>query len=320
MANVLITGGAGFIGSHLSELLLQGGMRITVLDDLSTGRRDNIKKFQENNLFKFIEGSILDNELVNKLVQDADIIYHLAAALHVKLILEKPLSALETNIHGTENVLRAAKKRKVKTFIASTSEIYGKNTKQGLDEEDDRILGSPLKTRWGYASAKGIDELFAYLYFKEYGVPIVIARLFNTVGPRQTGQYGMVVPRFVSQALQGEDITVFGDGKQKRCFLHVQDALAAITMLMSNEQAVGKVFNIGNEEEISIEDLAKKIIMMTGSLSRIVYIPYEKAYPDGFEDMQRRFPSVDRLWKLTKWKPTMKIDQILESVIASARL
>ncbi|OGL66104.1 nucleoside-diphosphate sugar epimerase, partial [Candidatus Uhrbacteria bacterium RIFCSPHIGHO2_01_FULL_47_11] len=276
--------------------------------------------FQENNLFKFIEGSILDNELVNKLVQDADIIYHLAAALHVKLILEKPLSALETNIHGTENVLRAAKKRKVKTFIASTSEIYGKNTKQGLDEEDDRILGSPLKTRWGYASAKGIDELFAYLYFKEYGVPIVIARLFNTVGPRQTGQYGMVVPRFVSQALQGEDITVFGDGKQKRCFLHVQDALAAITMLMSNEQAVGKVFNIGNEEEISIEDLAKKIIMMTGSLSRIVYIPYEKAYPDGFEDMQRRFPSVDRLWKLTKWKPTMKIDQILESVIASARL
>lgn len=316
---IFITGGAGFIGSHLADVLLARGDSITALDNLSTGRRENIAHLMARQDFQFVEGSVLDHDLVEKCVRQCDEIYHLAAALHVKRILERPLEALKTNIHGAEIVLEAAARHRKKILIPSTSEIYGKNANGPLKEDDDRILGSPLKSRWGYSAAKGIDELLAYLYFKEQGLPAVIVRLFNTVGPRQTGQYGMVVPRFVDQALKGEDITVYGNGKQRRCFLHVKDAIAAMTQLMSHNEAGGKVFNVGGETELAIEDLAKKIIAMTGSTSKLVYIPYEQAYEEGFEDMQRRFPSTQRLRALTGWAPTMNLENILQSIIDSLR-
>lgn len=315
MSNILITGGAGFIGSHLAEALIKDGDKVTVLDNFSTGRPENIKALRQHPNFKLIEGSVLDQECVASAMENADAAYHLAAALHVKLILANPLKALHTNIDGTEVVLQCAAKRKVKTLIASSSEVYGKNTKRGLDEEDDRILGSPLKARWGYAAAKGIDELVAYLYFKEYGVPAVIVRLFNTVGPRQTGQYGMVVPHFVEQALSGQYLTVYGTGEQARCFLHVSDAIRAMRALMENDAAIGQVYNVGSEEEISINDLARKVIKLTGSASKIAQIPYAEAYGDGFEDMQRRFPSIRKIQALIGWRPEMNLEQILESVI-----
>lgn len=312
---VLITGGAGFIGSHLADAIIAHGDQVTVLDDLSTGRRENIAHLATHSKFRFVEGSILNASLVETLVEECEQVYHLAAAVGVKLIVEKPLEALRTNIHGTEIVLDAAAKYQKKILLASTSEIYGKNTKRGLSEDDDRILGSPLKSRWGYSAAKGIDELLGYLYWKKKGLPVVLVRFFNTVGPRQTGAYGMVIPRFVSQALAGHVLTIYGDGKQQRSFLHVRDAVAAITGLMNNPKVVGDVFNVGNEEEVSIETLARKIIAMTGSRSSLVYIPYEEAYGDGFEDMRRRFPSTERLRSRTGWKPTVHLDAILQSVI-----
>lgn len=315
MSNILITGGAGFIGSHLAEALIKDGHTVTALDNLSTGRTENIKHLQGRRNFQLIQGSVLDEQTVARAMEGVDAVYHLAAALHVKLILKHPLESLRTNLEGTETVLKCAAKRKAKTLIASTSEVYGKNTKHGLDEEDDRILGSPLKTRWGYAAAKGLDELLGYLYFKEYGVPTVIVRLFNTVGPRQTGQYGMVVPHFVGQALSGQYLTVYGTGEQSRCFLHVADAIRAMRALMQTDAAIGNVYNVGSEEEISINDLARKVIAMTGSASKIAHVPYAEAYGDGFEDMQRRFPSIRKIQALIGWKPEMNLEQILRSVI-----
>lgn len=311
----LITGGAGFIGSHLSEELLKGGHEVIVLDDLSTGRYDNISHLLENKKFEFVEGNILDDTLVDKLVERADAIFHLAAAVGVDLIVKRPLESLTTNIKGSEVVLDAALRYRKKILITSTSEIYGKNTNGPLKEDDDRILGSPLKTRWGYSTAKAVDEMLAFIYWKEKNVPSIIVRLFNTVGSRQTGTYGMVMPRFIQQALKNESITVYGSGSQSRCFLHVRDAVSALIKLIHEPKAVGEVFNIGSHEEISIEELAKKIILSTKSDSKIVHIPYEKAYEQGFEDMQRRVPDTTKLNKLVGFKPTYSLSEIINDIV-----
>jgi len=311
----LITGGAGFIGSHLSEEMLKEGHDVIVLDDLSTGRYDNISHLLENKKFEFVEGNILDDTLVDKLVERVDTVFHLAAAVGVDLIVKKPLESLTTNIKGSEVVLDAVLRYRKKILITSTSEIYGKNTNGPLKEDDDRILGSPLKTRWGYSTAKAVDEMLAFIYWKEKSVPSIIVRLFNTVGPRQTGNYGMVMPRFISQALRNQPITVYGSGKQSRCFLHVKNAVSALIKLINEPKAVGEVFNIGSQEEISINLLAKEIITTTKSKSEIVYIPYEKAYEEGFEDMQRRIPDISKINKLVGFKPTFALSEIINDIV-----
>ena len=316
---VLITGGAGFIGSHLADELIKAGDNVTVLDDLSTGRFENIEHLDGKKGFNFVEGTILNEDLVDKLVEKIDVVYHLAAAVGVDLIVKKPLESLVTNIKGSEIVLEMVHRYHKKVLITSTSEIYGKNTNGPLKEDDDRILGSPLKSRWSYSTAKAVDEMLAYEYWRQKKVPTVIVRLFNTVGPRQTGAYGMVVPRFVTQALKNEDITVYGDGKQSRCFLHVKNVVTALTKLMNNEKAVGNVFNIGSQEEITIEELAKKIIKIAKSSSKIVYIPYDKAYEEGFEDMQRRVPDTTKAKAAIGFKPTMDLEGIIKDVIEYAR-
>ena len=315
----LITGGAGFIGSHLADELIKAGDKVTVLDDLSTGRFENIEHLDGNKSFNFVEDTILHEDLVDKLVEKIDVVYHLAAAVGVDLIVKKPLESLVTNIKGSEIVLEMVHRYHKKVLITSTSEIYGKNTNGPLKEDDDRILGSPLKSRWSYSTAKAVDEMLAYEYWRQKKVPTVIVRLFNTVGPRQTGAYGMVVPRFVTQALKNEDITVYGDGKQSRCFLHVKNVVTALTKLMNNEKAVGNVFNIGSQEEITIEELAKKIIKIAKSSSKIVYIPYDKAYEEGFEDMQRRVPDTTKAKAAIGFKPTMDLEGIIKDVIEYAR-
>ena len=315
----LITGGAGFIGSHLADELIKAGDKVTVLDDLSTGRFENIEHLDGKKGFNFVEGTILNEDLVDKLVEKIDVVYHLAAAVGVDLIVKKPLESLVTNIKGSEIVLEMVHRYHKKVLITSTSEIYGKNTNGPLKEDDDRILGSPLKSRWSYSTAKAVDEMLAYEYWRQKKVPTVIVRLFNTVGPRQTGAYGMVVPRFVTQALKNEDITVYGDGKQSRCFLHVKNVVTALTKLMNNEKAVGNVFNIGSQEEITIEELAKKIIKIAKSSSKIVYIPYDKAYEEGFEDMQRRVPDTTKAKTAIGFKPTMDLEGIIKDVIEYAR-
>ncbi|MEK6732039.1 MAG: GDP-mannose 4,6-dehydratase [Candidatus Omnitrophota bacterium] len=312
---VLITGGAGFIGSHLSDELIADGNEVTILDDLSTGRFENIAHLDGNKSFQFIEGTILNEMLVDKLVERCDVVYHLAAAVGVDLVVKKPLESLVTNIKGSEIVLDMAHRYHKKILITSTSEIYGKNTNGPLKEDDDRILGSPLKVRWGYSTAKAVDEMLAYIYWKEKKVPTIIVRLFNTVGPRQTGAYGMVIPRFVGQALKNEDMTVYGTGKQSRCFLHVKDVIKTLIKLMNNKDAVGQVFNIGSQEEITIENLAEKIIEITKSKSKLVYIPYEKAYEEGFEDMQRRVPDTTKVKNLTGFKPTIDLEGTIKSVV-----
>ena len=312
---VLITGGAGFIGSHLSNELIAGGNEVAILDNLSTGRFENIAHLDGNKSFQFIEGTILNEMLVDKLVERCDVVYHLAAAVGVDLVVKKPLESLVTNIKGSEIVLDMAHRYHKKILITSTSEIYGKNTNGPLKEDDDRILGSPLKVRWGYSTAKAVDEMLAYIYWKEKKVPTVIVRLFNTVGPRQTGAYGMVIPRFVGQALKNEDMTVYGTGKQSRCFLHVKDVIKTLIKLMNNKEAVGQVFNIGSQEEITIENLAKKVIEITKSKSKLVYIPYEKAYEEGFEDMQRRVPDTTKVKNLTGFKPTIDLEGTIKSVV-----
>ncbi|MDO8603495.1 MAG: GDP-mannose 4,6-dehydratase [Candidatus Omnitrophota bacterium] len=312
---VLITGGAGFIGSHLSDELIAGGNEVVILDDLSTGRFENIAHLDGNKSFQFIEGTILNEMLVDKLVERCDVVYHLAAAVGVDLVVKKPLESLVTNIKGSEIVLDMVHRYHKKILITSTSEIYGKNTNGPLKEDDDRILGSPLKVRWGYSTAKAVDEMLAYIYWKEKKVPTVIVRLFNTVGPRQTGAYGMVVPRFINQALKNEDMTVYGTGKQSRCFLHVKDVINTLIKLMNNKDAVGNVFNIGSQEEITIENLAKKIIEISKSKSKITYISYEKAYEEGFEDMQRRVPDTTKVKNLVGFKPTIDLEGIIKSVV-----
>jgi UDP-glucose 4-epimerase len=313
---VLITGGAGFIGSYLIEEWLNRDNQVIVLDNLSTGRYENIEHLLGNKNFEFVEGDILDASLVDRLVEKADIVFHLAAAVGVDLIVKKPLESLTTNIKGSEVVLDSALRYRRKILIASTSEIYGKNVNGPLKEDDDRILGSPLKTRWSYSTAKAVDEMLAYIYYKEKKLPTIIVRLFNTVGPRQTGAYGMVMPRFIEQALKDYPITVYGNGKQSRCFLHVEDAVKALAKLMKEPKAIGEVFNIGSQEEITIEQLAREIIEITGSHSQIQYIPYEKAYEHGFEDMQRRVPDIAKINRLIGFKPTYTLKKIILNIIA----
>lgn len=313
--NALITGGAGFIGSHLTEELISLGHKVIILDNLSTGIFSNIAHLNGNRNFELVIDTILNENLVDKLVEKCDIIFHLAAAVGVELIVKKPLESLTTNIKGSEIVLEMAHRYHKKVLITSTSEIYGKNVNGPLKEGDDRILGSPLKTRWSYSTAKAVDEILAYVYWKQKGVPSIIVRLFNTVGPRQTGSYGMVVPRFIEQALNNETITVYGTGRQSRCFLHVKDAVMALTKLVDEPKAIGEVFNIGSQEEITIEHLAREIIKATKSSSGIEYVPYEKAYEEGFEDMQRRVPDITKVNKLIGFKPTYTLLEIIEDVI-----
>ena len=310
----LITGGAGFIGSHLCDSLITRGDEVVVLDNLSTGSEQNISKIQEK--IEIIRGDVLDKKLVTKLISDCDYVVHLAAALGVLNIINKPLQSLKTNIQGTETILEAADKFHKPVLVASTSEIYGKNDKVPLNEEDDRIIGHPLKSRWSYSEAKAVDESLAYFYYLENKLPIRIVRFFNTVGPRQVGHYGMVVPRFVSAALKNEPLSVYGSGDQIRCFCHVDDAVKALTLVMDSATAIGDVFNVGNNQQISIMELAKKVIELTGSSSTIEKIAYEKADPEGFEDMQRRVPDISKIKQVLSWTPEINLDQIIKDIAA----
>ena len=314
MARYCVTGGAGFIGSHLVDALVAQGHTVIVLDDLSTGRHDNLRQHAGSVQVEFVLGSILNDALVDDVVRRSDVVLHLAAAVGVNLIVERPLESLATNIKGSEIVLEKCHKYGRKVLVTSTSEIYGKNTSDALNEEDDRILGSPLKTRWSYSEAKAIEEVLAHAYWREKGLPTVIVRLFNTVGPRQVGHYGMVVPRLVDQALRGAPMTVFGTGDQTRCFCHVHDATAAILGLVSSTEAEGRVFNVGSRNEISIRSLAERIRELTGSTSDIVTIPYDEAYEAGFEDMQRRRPDTTRVETLLGWRPERSLDDIIADV------
>jgi UDP-glucose 4-epimerase len=313
--NALITGGAGFIGSHLAEALLAQGHAVAVLDDLSTGLVENLRSIQGHPRFALDVGSVRDEALVQKLVDEADVVYHLAAAVGVRLILERPVETIETNIIGTERVLRAAAHRGTRVVLASTSEVYGKNDAVPLSEEDDRILGPTTKSRWSYACSKAIDEFLGLAYHRERGLPVVIVRLFNTVGPRQTGRYGMVVPRFVRQALDGAPMTVYGDGRQSRCFTDVQDAVRAIIALSLSPGAVGQVFNVGTTDEVSIGELAERVKRLTGSASPIVLVPYDEAYQPGFEDLRRRVPSIAKAGRVVGYEPQVPLDETLRRVI-----
>jgi UDP-glucose 4-epimerase len=310
----LITGGAGFIGSHLAEKLIARGDQVVLFDNLSTGSAANLSGIKEKITFQ--EGNILDKVEVQKLVSESDYVVHLAAALGVFNIINKPLESLKTNLLGSEVVLEACDKYRKPVLVASTSEIYGKNDKVPLNEEDDRIIGHPLKSRWSYSEAKAVDESLAYFYYLENQLPIRIVRFFNTVGPRQVGHYGMVVPRFVSAALKNESLSVYGSGDQIRCFCHVDDAVRALLLVMDSEKAVGEVFNVGNNHQISIMELAKKVIEITKSTSTIEKIPYEKAYPEGFEDMQRRVPDISKIQSVLGWTPEIGLDQIIKDIAA----
>lgn len=310
----LITGGSGFIGSHLAERLLDQGHSVTVIDNLSTGSDNNLLKVKKN--IEFHHGNVLDKPLMEKLIAESDYVVHLAAALGVLNIVNKPLESLKTNIQGTEVVLEACEKSNKPVLIASTSEIYGKNDKVPLNEEDDRIVGHPLKSRWSYSEAKAVDESLAYFYYLEKKLPVRIVRFFNTVGPRQVGHYGMVVPRFVTAALKNDPISVYGSGEQIRCFCHVDDAVDALLIVMASEKAIGQVFNVGNNQQISIEGLAQKIIEITGSKSKIIKVPYSQAYPEGFEDMQRRVPDISKIKNVLGWSPQKGLDQVIKDIVA----
>jgi UDP-glucose 4-epimerase len=313
---VLVTGGAGFIGSHLADELLKRGDEVFVIDDLSTGRIENISHLEENPLFHYTIDSIFNRQVMCELVDTCDVVLHLAAAVGVKLIVDSPVNTIETNIFGTETVLQLANKKKKKVLITSTSEVYGKTDNVPFSEDDDMVLGPTSKARWSYACSKAVDEFLALAYFKEKELPVVIVRLFNTVGPRQTGRYGMVVPTLVQQALQGEPMTVYGDGKQTRSFTFVEDAVRAIIALADHPDAVGGVFNVGNDMEISIEELALLIKQRAESSSEIVTVPYAKAYQAGFEDMRRRVPDITRIRNLIGFEPTLSIEEIVDSVIS----
>jgi UDP-glucose 4-epimerase len=310
--NYLITGGAGFIGSRLTEMLIKREDQVVILDNFTSGSMKNLNQVKEK--VNLVEGDILDQNLVRKLVADSDQIVHLAACVGVFNIVNKPLESLKTNLQGSEIVLEAADKYRKPVLIASTSEVYGKNDKIPLNEEDDRIIGHPLKSRWSYSEAKAVDESLAYFYFLKNELPVRIVRLFNTVGPRQIGDYGMVVPRFVNAALKNQPLEIFGDGEQIRCFCHVDDAVRALLLVMDSDEAVGNVFNIGNNQQISILELAKKIIEITGSRSEIVKIPYSEAYPEGFEDMQRRVPDISKIKSVLGWTPQIGLDQIIKDI------
>ncbi|MBB5157831.1 NAD-dependent epimerase/dehydratase family protein [Saccharopolyspora phatthalungensis] len=309
----LVTGAAGFIGSHLVERLLADGHQVIGLDDLSTGRTENLPIGDPN--LRFVTGTILDGSVVDEVMADADVVFHLAAAVGAFVIQERTLQGMLTNIHGTENVLDAALRHDARVLVASTSEVYGKNTKIGLAEGDDRIIGSPLKSRWTYAEAKSIDESITYCYVRELGLKAVIVRLFNTVGPRQSGRYGMVIPRLVGQALQGRPLTIFGTGKQIRCFCHVADVVPALVRLALLDTAQGMAVNLGSTEQVSIEELAARIIAMTGSRSGTIQVPYEEAYGPGYEDMQRRVPDCTRARELVDFRPDHSLEDIISAVI-----
>ncbi|MBI4179335.1 GDP-mannose 4,6-dehydratase [bacterium] len=312
---ILVTGGAGFIGSHLAERLLAKGHDVVALDNLSTGRMENIDHLKNVRGFKYVFGSVLDEALVRRWVQWADQIYHMAAAVGVKFIIDHPLDSIRVNTRGTENVLEAANFGKKKTFLASTSEIYGKSNKIPFHEDDDRTLGSTRIHRWSYSNSKAMDEFLAFAYWREKRLPVVVGRLFNTTGPRQTGDYGMVLPRFVKAALLGHPITIHGDGKQTRCFTYVEDAVDAMVKLMASRKAVGDVFNIGHHDRVSILDLARRVRAMTGSRSKIVRIPYEKAYEKGFEDMRHRYPDLRKIRNAVGWQPRISLNEIIRKVI-----
>ncbi len=316
---VLITGGAGFIGSHLADTLLERGDEVYILDDLSTGSIDNIRHLRANPRFHYTIESVHVAPTVAELVDECDVVFHLAAAVGVRLIVESPVRTIETNVHGTEVVLEQANKKKKKVLVASTSEVYGLSDQIPFREDGNLVLGPTSKGRWSYACSKAIDEFLALAYWRERKLPTVIARLFNTVGPRQTGQYGMVVPTFVKQALTGRPITIFGDGTQTRCFTDVTDVAAALVKLMDHPDAVGEVFNIGSNQEVTIHFLAERVRTLAGSDSEIVCVPYEKAYGEGFEDMPRRVPDISKIGTLIGYRPTRSLDQILQSVIAFFR-
>jgi UDP-glucose 4-epimerase len=315
----LITGGAGFIGSHLAEELLRRGGEVTVIDDLSTGSFTNIEHLKNQRGFSYVIDSILNRPLMAELIDSADVVYHLAAAVGVRLIIERPVHTIETNIMGTELVLGIAAKKKKRVLIASTSEVYGKTNVVPFNEDSDLVLGPTVKGRWSYACSKAIDEFLALAYWKEQRVPVVVVRFFNTVGPRQTGRYGMVIPTFVKQALAGKPITVFGDGEQTRCFTWVGDAVGAVIDLAGHSEATAQVFNIGSDEEVSIGQLAHLVKDMTQSKSPIVFVPYQEAYEEGFEDMRRRVPDIGKVRRLIGYAPSMTLPKILNEVIAFYR-
>jgi UDP-glucose 4-epimerase len=313
--NYLITGGAGFIGSHLSDALLAQGHSVTVIDDLSTGSMRNIAHLREHPRFKYVINSMMNAPLLAELVDESDAVFHLAAAVGVKLIVESPVRTIETNIQCTELLLSLAAKKGRRVLVASTSEVYGKSTDIPFRESGDLVMGPTNRGRWSYACSKAIDEFLAIAYWHEKRLPTVVVRLFNTVGPRQTGQYGMVIPRFVAQALQNQPLTVYGDGSQSRCFTHVSDTVRALVGLMEHGPAVGQVFNIGSTNEITMLQLAERVRALTGSDSQIQYIPYAVAYEESFEDMQRRVPSTDKIHRAIGWEPHFDTDDILQSVI-----
>ena len=317
--NVLITGGAGFIGSHLAERYLMEGAQVTVIDDLSTGSFDNIAKWKNHPRFSYAIDTVFKESLVAELVDRCDVVFHLAAAVGVRLIVESPVRTIETNVHGTEVVLRAAAKKRKRVVIASTSEVYGKSNKVPFDERDDLVLGATTKGRWSYACSKALDEFLGLAYFRERQVPVTIVRLFNTAGPRQTGLYGMVLPNFVRMALLNEPITVFGDGRQTRCFGYVGDAVEALVLLAARSTTAGEVINVGNDQEISMGDLARLVRERLHSRSEIVLVPYQEAYGPGFEDMNRRVPSLKKLEQLTGFRPSTPLIAIIDAVAEDLR-
>ena len=315
---VLITGGAGFVGSHLAEALLERGRRVMVIDNLSTGQFDNIAHLTRHPNFRFTIEDITNDIVLDRLASECDMIFHLAAAVGVKLIVENPVHTIETNVMGTEAVLKAALRYRAKVLIASTSEVYGKGNRIPFEEDDDVVLGPTCRSRWSYAASKMVDEFLGLAYYQEKALPVVVFRLFNTVGPRQTGRYGMVIPRFVRQALHGQPLTVYGDGRQSRCFLHVDGAVRAIIALSECPQALGEVFNVGSTQETTILDLAQKILRATDSPDdRIAFVSYEEAYAEGFEDMYRRVPNVSKVRRFTNWQDQHSLDEILRDVISS---
>ena len=312
---ILITGGAGFIGSHLAEALLEQGDEVFIIDDLSTGSVENIEHLQAHTRFHYFFETVMNRHVMAELIDRTETVFHLAAAVGVKLIVESPVRTIETNVKGTEIVLELANKKRKKVVLASTSEVYGKSTQIPFCEHDDLVLGAPTKGRWSYACSKALDEFLALSYWKERQCPTIIARLFNTVGPRQTGQYGMVIPRFVSQALAGEPITVFGSGTQTRCFVWVKDVVQALVLLSQHPEAIGQIFNIGSSHEISMANLATLVQKITGSSSEIRFVPYDQAYEAGFEDMERRVPSLEKIHSLIGYQSSLGIQDILLNVI-----